>query len=72
MGEGGFDDNNQPIMNCLQMLHGAYNIQNWQEDDELKQLWCHLQDEVANEKFKKLEEPIMMRWWLAGACAYSF
>jgi len=29
-------------MNCLQMLHGAYNIQNWQEDDELKQLWSQV------------------------------
>ena len=36
IGEGGFDDDGQPAMNCLQMLHGAYNIQNWQEDQELK------------------------------------
>jgi len=62
MGEGGFNDDSKPIINCLQMLHGAYNIQNWQEDDELNRLWSQLQDDVANEKFKKLEEPIMTRW----------
>jgi len=38
MGEGGSDDDIKPIMNCLQILHGAYNIRNWQEDNELKQL----------------------------------
>ena len=54
------------------MFYGIYNIKNWQEDDELKQFLSHLQDDVANEKFKKLEEPIMTRWWLAGARACSF
>ena len=55
MEEGGFDDDSKLIMNCLQMLHGAYNIQNWQKDDKLKQLWLHLQENVVNENFKKLE-----------------
>ena len=57
----------------MQMLHGAYNLQNWQESDELKELWEYLalleDDEVL---FKKLEEPIVTRWWLVGACACSF
>ena len=26
-------------MNYMQILHGAYNLKNWQEVDELKQLW---------------------------------
>ena len=72
MGEGVFDDDSKPIINYLQMLHGAYNIQNWQEDDEIKHLCSHLQDNVTNEKFKKLENLIMTRWWLVGACACSF
>ena len=28
IGEGGFVNNGEPRMNCLQMIHGAYNIQN--------------------------------------------
>jgi len=71
LGEGGMNDKGEPLMNVMQMLHGAYNLQNWQEDEELKQLWAYL-SEAADEKFKKLEEPIMTRWWLVGACACSF
>ena len=59
-------------MNVMQMLHGAYNLQNWQEDGELKQLWTYLSVDEACQKIKKLEEPIMTRWWLVGACACSF
>ena len=33
------DDNEGYLMNTMQMLHGAYNIQNWQETEELKDLW---------------------------------
>ena len=58
-------------MNVIQMLHGAYNIQHWQESDELKELWTYLRD-ATNEEFHRLEEPIMTRWWLLGACACSF
>ena len=73
LGEGGMDVNQNPVMNVMQLLHGAYNIQNWNEIEELKQLWAYLQgDEVALEKFKRLEEPVMTRWWLVGACACSF
>ena len=71
LGEGGMNDKGEPLMNVMQMLHGAYNLQNWQEDEELKQLWAYLsEDDVVT--FKKLEEPIMTRWWLVGACACSF
>ena len=72
LGEGGMNEKKEPVMNVMQMLHGAYNLQNWQEDSELKQLWTHLTADAANETFKKLEEPIMTRWWLVGACACSF
>ena len=72
LGEGGMNEKNEPLMNVMQMLHGAYNLQNWQEDGELKQLWTYLSVDEASQKFKKLEEPIMTRWWLVGACACSF
>ena len=29
LGEGGHDDNRGFNMNVMQLLHGAYNIQNW-------------------------------------------
>ena len=29
LGESGADANGAPVMNCMQMLHGAYNLQNW-------------------------------------------
>ena len=71
LGGGGMNDKGEPLMNVMQMLHGAYNLQNWQKDEELQQLWAYL-SEAADEKFKKSEEPIMTRWWLVGACACSF
>ena len=33
LGEGGMKDKGEPLMNVMQMLHGAYNLQNWQEDE---------------------------------------
>ena len=55
------------------MLHGAYNLQNCQENDELKESWKYLAAlEDEDILFKKLEEPIVTRWWLVGACVYSF
>ena len=58
-------------MNAIKMLHSAFNLQNWQEIDELRELWKF----VANNnllKLKKLEDPVLSRWWLVGACACSF
>lgn len=73
LGEGGMDEKGEPVMNVMQMLHGAYNLQNWQETEELNQLWEYLQeDDVDTIKFRRLEEPVMTRWWLVGACACSF
>ena len=40
--EGGMNGKNEPVMNVMQMLHGAFNLQNWQEDRKLKQLWNYL------------------------------
>ena len=62
LGEGGTNENNEPVSNVMQMLHGEYNLQNWQENQELKRLWTYLQDDIHNEKFRKLEEPLMTRW----------
>ena len=75
--EGGVDENGQPVMNCMQILYGTYNLQNWQEVDELKQLWVYLAandggDNVVTIFLKKLEELIMTCCWLVGACACSF
>ena len=73
LGEGGNDDNGEPVMNVMQMLHGAWNIQNWQEDEELDGLWKIIQEGNATEiKFKKMEQPVLTRWWTVGACACSF
>ena len=73
LGEGGTDDNGEYRMNVMQLLHGAYNLQNWHEIEELKEIWTFVQtlddDELT---FKKLEEPVLTRWWLVGACAASF
>ena len=71
LGEGGEDDDGGFVMNCMQMLHGAYNLQNWAEDDELNRLYKFLDDDVHEVKFKKLEQPIVTHWWLVGACACS-
>ena len=29
LGEGGMNDKGEPLMNVMQMLHGAYNLQKW-------------------------------------------
>ena len=63
LGEGRTEDDESFTMNVMQLLHGAYNIQNWQEIDELKDLWKYfddLEDEDAM-KFQKLEKPILTR-----------
>ena len=73
LGEGGTDANGEYLMNAMQMLHGAYNLQNWHETEELKDLWKYIVEvEGENYEFQKLEEPITTRWWLVGACAASF
>ena len=61
-GEGGQNEKGEDHMNVIQMIHGAYNIQNWQEIDELNDICNYVQhDNVANQKFK-----------LVGACVSSF
>ena len=71
MGEGGQDEKDNCYMNFMQMLHGAYNIQNYYEQDNMKQLWTYLDDATSKRQFKKLQEPVLTRWWLVGACACS-
>ena len=72
LGEGGMEDG-EFKMNMMQMLHDAYNIQNWHKNEELKQIWKYITDEEStNLKFRKLEEPVLTRWWLVGVCAASF
>ncbi len=72
-GESGLDENGNGKQNCLQMLHGAYNIQNWREFDELRDIYLYVREKQGLEKkLKPLEEPILTRWWLVGDCAASF
>ena len=60
-------------MNMMQMLHGCYNIQNWHEIEELKNIISYIADtECTDLKCRKLEEPVLSRWCLADACACSF
>ena len=42
LGEGGTNENGEYVMNAMQMLHGAYNLQNWQETKELRfvEIYC--------------------------------
>ena len=72
LGDGGTDDGEHKL-NMMQMLHGCYNLQNWHELDELKEIWTYISEkECAYLEFRKLEEPVLSRWWLVGACATSF
>ena len=57
----------------MQILHGDYYLQNWQENDELKELWNYLSElEDDDIIFKKLEDLTVTLWWLVGACVCSF
>lgn len=74
LGKGG-QVNGTFTRTCMQMLHGAYNLQNWSENEEMVEVWEHVEqekDEALRLKFKRLEEPVLSRWWLVGACALSF
>ena len=72
LGDGGLNDG-EIKMNMMQMLHGCYNIQNWHESNELKDIWQYVKTKEGTDlKFKKLEEPVLSRWWLVGVCATSF
>ena len=73
LGEGGLEEDRKGKKNAMQLLHGAYNIQNWCENEELKEIYLYTREQEGLElTFKKLEEPIVTRWWLVGACACSF
>jgi len=54
LGEGGSNDGDYR-MNVMQLLHGAYNLQNWHEIEELREIWQFVQ--TLNEDaltFKKI------------------
>lgn len=54
-------------------MYSAQNLQNWHKYDELKDIYtCIRKSERLEEKFTKLEEPIMIQWWLIRACASFF
>ena len=61
------NEKNEPVMNDIQILHGAYNIKNWQASEELKELWTYLRD-TTDKKIKRLKESIIKFWWLVRVC----
>ena len=59
--EGGMDDNGGYLMNSMEMIHGAYNIQNWQETEELNDLWSFVeQDELVKTKLKNWRNQLQL------------
>ena len=58
LGVGGLDADGEYKRNVMQMLHGAYNIQNWHETEELRGIWNYVDTEHS---FKRLEEPVLTR-----------
>ena len=41
LGEGGLDVNDKGKLNAMQLLRGVYNIQNWHEHDDLKDIYLY-------------------------------
>lgn len=73
LGEGGTDDRGEYRMNVMQLLHCACNLKHWHEIDELKEIWSFVQTlDKDTLTFKKLEEPVLTRWWLVGTYASIF
>ena len=55
LGVGWTDEKGDFSMNAMQMINGAFNIQNWWEREELRKLWKYMQeDEIYIAKFKEL------------------
>ena len=54
----------------MQLLNGACNIFNYLDIEEVQGFW---EDALVRlnrtNKFKKLTNPVLTRWWLVGACA---
>ena len=61
LGDGGVKAQGAYKMKAMQMLHGAYNIQNYHKIEELCGLWKFVRGECECMKFKKLEEPVLAR-----------
>ena len=57
LGDGGQDENGHYVMNVMQMLHGAYNIQNYHNNEELKTLWTYLDPESERKSLSGLKSP---------------
>ena len=45
----------------MQLIHSAYNLQNWYESDELKEMYLFVTEklEITDEKYEKVPEPIV-------------
>ena len=60
LGCGGKDEAGEYLQTCMQMLHGAYNLQNWFETEELKQMYLYIIQEQGLEiKYRQLTKQIV-------------
>ena len=70
--EGRLDSNMNGKIIAIQLLYGFYNLQNWCEHDEQKDIYLYThKEEGKEENFMKLEEPLLTQWWLVSKCACS-
>ena len=73
LGKCGLDSEEKGKLNAIQSLHGVYNSQIWHEHEELRDICLYTKkEEGLSEKFLKLDEPVLTRWWLVGWCTCSF
>ena len=44
LGEGGLEEDRKGKINKMHLIHGAYSIQNWCENDKLKEIYNYTQE----------------------------
>ena len=58
--EGRLDSNVKGKRIAIQLLYSIYNLQNWCEHDEQKDIYLYThKEEGKEENFVKLEEPVL-------------
>ena len=56
--------------NAMQLLNGLYNLFTYLDVEEIKEMWrVTCEDLGVDEKFTKLTNPVVTRWWLIGVTA---
>ena len=51
MGDEGADDLGNYKRSAMRMIHGVCNIQNYQEDEELKEIWKYIEELSCDNKY---------------------